>query len=198
MAGMFQLRTHKRCPRCGVTAPATREYWHGARNNPPWYCQGICRECRGRRKSLAERFWPRVSKTDACWLWTGAHDKHGYGSIGVSSTRTDKTHRVSWALTHGAIPDGLHVLHRCDTPACVNPEHLFLGTHADNMRDMANKSRRAFGSRHHGAKLTEGLVALMKQRMREGVGTLQLAREFNIAPSSVSEIRHGRRWRRVA
>lgn len=92
--------------------------------------------------SISKRFWSHVDKTDGCWLWTGA-DKGalGHGRFYVKGKRT-KVHRFSWELANGPIPPGLFVLHRCDNGACVRPDHLFLGTQADNIRDMDSKGRR--------------------------------------------------------
>lgn len=89
------------------------------------------------------RFFTKVTKTAGCWLWNASKDGKGYGVIGLSVPvrRHGKAHRVSWELHKGAIPAGMAVLHKCDTPACVNPEHLFLGTQADNMRDCSAKGR---------------------------------------------------------
>lgn len=98
--------------------------------------------------TLTERFWLKVDRSnpDGCWLWIAAVDGKGYGLLaektpGSKRVRVHKAHRYSWELVHGPIFGGLFVLHRCDTPECVNPDHLFLGTHADNMRDMVAKGR---------------------------------------------------------
>lgn len=89
-------------------------------------------------------FWNRVAmaKEDECWLWTGGLNRPGgYGRIGTHRGGQKLAHRVAYELTHGAIPDGMSVMHSCDQPRCCNPAHLSLGTHADNMRDMARKGR---------------------------------------------------------
>lgn len=86
------------------------------------------------------KFWTYVKKTDSCWLWTRYRQSHGYGAMYFNSTR-QLTHRISWQLANGAIPPGMNVLHRCDVGACVNPDHLFLGTQPDNVRDMIDKGR---------------------------------------------------------
>lgn len=95
---------------------------------------------------IEERFWPKVAKRGPkeCWLWTGAEHGHGYGGISILG-QSIPAHRVSWALAHGPVPPGKWVLHRCDTPRCVNPAHLFLGDHQGNMNDMATKGRGRLG-----------------------------------------------------
>jgi len=92
-------------------------------------------------KPVQDRFWKFVEPepNSGCWLWIGARQR--YGSIKISPTRSGRAHRVSWELEYGSIPDGLSVLHRCDTPACVNPKHLRLGTQADNMREASERQR---------------------------------------------------------
>lgn len=88
------------------------------------------------------RFWAKVARAgpDECWLWTAGKSDSGYGVFGVGKA-TDKASRISWRLERGPIPEGMHVLHRCDNPPCVNPAHLFLGTNDDNVRDMLEKGR---------------------------------------------------------
>ena len=85
---------------------------------------------------LGERFWIKVQKTPECWMWTASTDSDGYGQFDHNHA-----HRVAWELTYDPIPPGLHVLHRCDNPPCVRPDDLFLGTPADNTRDMVEKGR---------------------------------------------------------
>lgn len=96
-----------------------------------------------KQKTIAERFWPKVKKTDGCWLWMGGKSDSGYGRFGLG-TRKDGiaiAHRVAWELINGPIPEGMLLLHRCDTPSCVNPGHLFLGSQQENMMDCHQKKR---------------------------------------------------------
>lgn len=101
-------------------------------------------------RPLEQRFWPKVQKSDGCWLWiAGGDGSTGYGRIreGSKTKPTLLAHRVAWELTFGPIPDDLWVLHKCDTPRCVRPDHLFLGTSGENNNDMAAKGRAAHGER---------------------------------------------------
>lgn len=97
--------------------------------------------------SLLERFWVQVDKSGDCWLWTGAKSPSGYGQFAVNRQPT-RVHRYSWELANGPIPAGLSVLHRCDVRNCLKPEHLWLGTAADNQRDMTEKGRGRVGPRN--------------------------------------------------
>lgn len=108
--------------------------------------------CRDHRQNgpnirpLSERLWNKVDKTDTCWVWTGAVDRKGYGKIGVGSSkdgtrRLEIVPRAAWQVTNGPIPDGLFVCHTCDNPRCCRPDHLWLGTCSDNLRDMSEKGR---------------------------------------------------------
>jgi hypothetical protein len=97
------------------------------------------------------RFWKKVAKRGIsdCWLWTAGKQPAGYGQFHVGGRvggRPHGAHRIAWTHAFGPIPEGMHVCHRCDVPACVNPAHLFLGTHGDNMRDKVSKGRQAKGA----------------------------------------------------
>lgn len=109
--------------------------------------RGEQQTCGRSHKAPAEsRFWPKVDKSPGhgpqgeCWVWTASTNPDGYGNL--NHGKENRAHRVSWKIHNGPIPPDLQVLHRCDNPPCVRPDHLWLGTHADNMRDMGIKGRR--------------------------------------------------------
>jgi hypothetical protein len=101
--------------------------------------------------AMEERFWGKVDTSGKCWLWTASLDGHGYGKFYVAP-RVQSAHRVAYMIHHGEIPKGLMVLHRCDTPRCVRPSHLFLGTATDNSHDMMSKGRSHQASKTHCAQ----------------------------------------------
>lgn len=162
--------------------------------------------------TAADRLWPRVNKNGPvpphrpelgrCWEWTGGLDTNGYGQF-YASGRPVGTHRVAFLLARGPIPADLWVLHHCDNRKCVNPDHLFLGTHADNMADMTAKGRRAplrpyKGEANGRAKLTADSVRAIRCRLGEGRQQRAIAREFGISDTVVWQIAHGLKWQHIA
>jgi len=146
-------------------------------------------------KTLQERFEDKFIKTDGCWNWTAYKDKRGYGAF-LLAGHPKLAHRVSYQLYVGEIPDGLCVCHRCDNPACVRPDHLFLGTVADNMRDRTVKGRGGdhAGERNGRAKLTIEQVIEIRARYSNGARRIDLAKEFGVTPTNISFISRGRHW----
>ena len=135
-----------------------------------------------------------------CWIWTRGplSKKCLYGQISVNH-KSVRVHRYAWQLYHGPIPNGLSVCHKCDNPLCVNPEHLFVGTEADNKADMVSKMRQAYGERGPATRLTEKQALEIKRRYKKvsrGHGNgAQLAREFGISKTAVQYIAQGRNWK---
>lgn len=145
-----------------------------------------------------EYFWSKVDRTGDCWPWTGCKNWAGYGKVGVEN-QLKGTHRVAWELTNGPIPDGLHVCHRCDNPPCCNPDHLFLGTRSDNMRDAWAKGRGVHqvmhGEQHGMAKVTEADVREIRTRYAAGgVTQAALAAVYGISDVQVSNIVRHKNW----
>ncbi len=144
--------------------------------------------------TLPERFWRRVEKGEGCWEWTGRVDRHGYGK-GIDSGTSTLAHRVSWEMHNGPIPAGMCVCHRCDNRRCVHPDHLFLGTNADNIRDRDAKGRGATGERQGLAKLTAAKVVEIRHRYAAGESQASLARVFGVAQSNIGAVVTGRTWK---
>ena len=153
------------------------------------------------RRPPAERLWKKVDKQpgDGCWLFTGAKDSKGYGRINIDG-RPVGAHRLAWELHFGPIPPGLKVLHNCPdgaNPACVR--HLWLGTQADNVRDMIAKGRARYvtyrGEQHGRAKLTEAQALEIRRLHGEGHVTQRaLARRFGVTHTAIHHILTGRNW----
>ena len=145
-----------------------------------------------------ERFWPKVEKTDECWLWTASRYKSGgYGQFTVDSLGI-RAHRFAYELLVGPIPSGMCVLHRCDNPPCVRPDHLFLGTQHDNAKDRTAKGRtgpRLSGDKHptrtpERRQRYETVLALLA----EGVSKAEIARRVGLTQRSIHYIVSGRFW----
>ena len=173
-------------------------------------------------KAVAKRFWERVRKSEGCWVWFGYCTRYGYGMFQARAVSHHPlyAHRVSWLLAFGAIPKGLHVLHRCDNPACVRPDHLFLGTQRDNNDDRDRKGRVASGDqngartmphrnpfvrtrgsglcgeKHPMAKLTALQVRQLRKEFAAGVRRADLAAKYGISEGHVYCIGGGKAWKK--
>lgn len=148
--------------------------------------------------SALHRFWSRIERGDDCWEWTGTREHYGHGCLKVGNYAW-KAHRLSWTLHHGPVPDGAFVLHRCDNPPCVRPDHLFLGTQADNVRDMIEKGRAKHTPRPGGAnsydKLSVSDVLEIRRRYAEGnIRQRDLGNDFGVSQTEISRIVRGTRW----
>lgn len=148
-------------------------------------------------KTLQERFEEKFEKVSGCWDWKVSKTQKGYGHFGFSG-RILIAHRFAWELYVGEIPEGLCVLHHCDNPGCVNPSHLFLGTHTDNAHDRDNKSRGSYGEKRPNAKLTSDKAKEIRMRWSDGARIADLGREFGVTHQTISTIVHYRKWRRAS
>lgn len=154
-------------------------------------------------------FWDNAEKADGCWLWSGSTQTFGYGKYDGRLV-----HRVVWELTNGQIPDGLCVLHKCDNPPCVNPDHLFLGTKKDNTADMTAKGRdkgrwvkgqankcpaaaKARGEKHWMAKLSEADIVSIRSIRASGYTHRQMGKMYGVSHSMIGYILRGHNWAHV-
>ena len=141
------------------------------------------------------RFWTKVRRGDGCWEFTGKRAKgpQPQGHFGIGA-RLYLASRVAWTIANGPIPDGLWVLHHCDNPTCVRPDHLFLGTRADNALDMYGKGRRQGSNR----PTPDHIVRAMLTRVVAGEGIKAVAQSFGLAQSTLSNITCGYTRRALA
>lgn len=164
------------------------------------------------KANTVEKFWALVDKSGECWLWLGRRDPHGYGIFKLGP-KVRRAHRLAWILTHGEIPDGLNACHNCpdgDNPSCVNPAHLFLGTHTDNVADRVQKGRSATGDRSGAhthpeahprgersgnARLTESEVLEIRRQYAAREATqVALAAAYSVHQTTISLIVKRRNW----
>lgn len=150
-------------------------------------------------ESLLDRYWANVDKRGAnqCWEWLGSRLPKGYGTIhdGRSRKRVG-AHRIAYELQHGTIPAEMMVRHTCDTPWCVNPKHLVLGTAKNNSEDMCKRGRSLVGERNVNAKLTAVKVRqIRKECLRKP--QRKVAKAFGVSEATVSGIVNGTRWAEV-
>lgn len=157
-----------------------------------------------RRRGIKERFDEKYVAVEpsGCWIWIGAlqsrsRGRLGYGDIAVRGAngelRMVRAHRVSWEIHVGPIPDGMFVLHRCDVTLCVNPAHLFLGGHDENMSDMKKKGRSTHGQRNGRAKITKAEVQEIMS-LRGSLSQTEIAHRFGLSRRQIGRIVNGERW----
>ena len=150
--------------------------------------------------NVAERFEKSYipEPMSGCWLWIKAVKNTGYGRFKLGD-RPTSAHRLSWTLHRGEIPDGLWVLHKCDVPSCVNPDHLYLGTHADNTNDALKRGRffkwngLRSGENNPRAKLTKDMVSYI--RSNPDLTSPFLSSELGVSRTAITNIRQGRTWK---
>lgn len=179
------------------------------RNSEGKYCSQTCYQSAPKfHIPLADRFWPYVTKTTACWIWTGSGDGiDGYGRIKIptGTRRRQKmigAHRASWEIHFGPVPGGLQVCHHCDNPSCVKPDHLFLGTNKQNQLDCVQKGRRPHtpnnqGEKHGMSRLTEDAVRDIRLSYSAGERAVVLAKRHGVCVSTIYTVLRGSRWKHV-
>jgi len=148
-------------------------------------------------KAVLDRFWSKVNKTHTCWLWVASkRNADGYGSFDYNS-KTVLAHRMTYEIKKGPIPNGKCVLHKCDTPLCVRPSHMFLGTHLDNSVDKIKKgrSRVLIGESNGNSKLTYQQAQWI--RNQETINPKAVAERFNVSLWTVYRVTRGKSWRHV-
>jgi len=146
--------------------------------------------------SMKRRFktYFKRGKKAECWLWIGSLDTKGYGRLASVNKLPILAHRLSYHLHHGGIPKGLHILHACDTPACVNPHHLEAGTHLNNMQDAQVKGRMQRGEKRWNAKLTPAKVRAIR---KDASPYNAIARKHGVDASLISYVKRGKIWKHV-
>lgn len=144
------------------------------------------------QRMTAEHFWQLVDKSGDCWIWTRYKDSDGYGRVGKKHVLA---HRYAYQITNGLIPSGMEVCHSCDNPACVNPAHLWLGTHKENVHDSISKGR-FFREEARKTKLTSNQVQEIRTRYDAGgISQSALAREYGASVSTIRFAVHRKTWK---
>lgn len=185
------------CPVCGITFRVPHS------SNPKQYCNTECYKLRG--ELVKARLWAKVIKApdNGCWLWQGGRAEGGYGRFIVNG-RPTYTHRFVYELTFGPIPEGLSVCHHCDNPPCCRPDHLFLGSQADNAADMWAKGRGYVatpivhrGEAHYRARLSDTKVRYIREQHAMGKSYTELAATLDVSRATVTDACQGKTWKHI-
>lgn len=174
-----------------------------------WKHGDVAIDKRSERRPLAERFWEKVSRgtEKECWNWTARSTVRGYGYLQRGGRRGGRilAHRLSWELVHGEIPDGMSICHTCDNPRCCNPDHLFLGTAADNHADMVRKGRAYFtfhekpelvrGEGNVTSKLDSDKVQKIRELSASGWSNQEIATRFGVTRQNIRFVVNGITWK---
>lgn len=199
------------CEVCGKHRKVSRTNYA----KPPKFCSNKCRgstissylrrnfiwqdaSLKERENHIREYYEKNVIKQDGCWDWKKAAKTEKY--IRMNYARNEprlSIHIYSYRIHKGEIPLGMCILHKCDNRRCSNPDHLFLGTIYDNIKDMISKSRHPHGESHGHAKLTEEQVRLIRDRINLGVSMNRLAKDFNVSKCTILKIKQNKRWKYV-
>jgi hypothetical protein len=160
-------------------------------------------------KPVIERVLDKVVRIpfSGCWIYSGATNDAGYGIVGTGGRGmpNDRAHRITYRHFCGEIPNGMFVCHTCDVPSCCNPDHLFLGTNLDNVKDMIRKGRNSLpprnphvvGSVHPGAKVNEDQVIEMRELYRKGWTQQALSVKYGVVRQTISKIVNNKRFKHV-
>lgn len=202
---------------CGYCGEEFHEYRSRIADGRGKFCSKACCLAAGRPTlPIIERFWSKVNKDGPiirpdlgpCWVWTAATLEKGYGALHIKPENRRNSvrghfaigaHRFSWELINGPQPKGMQVCHKCDNPPCVNPDHLFLGTNADNVADMIKKGRQARWEKNGHAKLTLEQVREIRRTYVPRKGMLRIfATQFSVSVGAIHGVLFGGNWKGIA
>lgn len=196
----YPRTTEKTCEQCGKIFEAELHRVQLGKRVPR-FCSHLCAMAAQSKPLLndEQRFWPKVERANNCWLWRGTLSPSGYGVLKLWPRRQMPAHRYSYELHYGPIPDGMWVLHRCDNPPCVRPDHLFLGTNADNTADKVAKNRQARG-KGAGTKrrLTpEQVIDIRERYVPREITCAMLAAEYGVCLRTIHDIVRRSTWKHI-
>lgn len=188
------MPSHPNVPRtCTQCSAEFFVYPSRLKNNGARFCSKRCAGFAREYPSIEDRFWAKVDKVtdpDGCWVWVGAMNRVGYGAVG-GNTPEELAHRLSWTFQNGPIPPGMKICHHCDNRPCVRPDHLFLGTQAENVADAAQKMRWK-------TKLTASAIREIRHRyFIDGIGQSDLGREYGVSNKYIHKVVHQVRFKHI-